>query len=90
MPISTDHLNNQAIKPAIQLAFGVVDTIQAAHPHVQAVAAAILFSEVCLAHKVSQSEIMVVADNIIAQAIRQDDQGEFRALRLYAQNELRS
>lgn len=88
--LNADRLNNGSIKSAVQSAYAAIDAIQMQPAHIQCQAAAILFREVCRVHKIDGQQVMQVVANMAAKAEADDTVQEFRALQLYANNELRN
>ena len=66
----------------------LIDRLQDFPPAIQSVAAAVLFLSVCKTHRQEPQDIFTVAGNLTADTIH-GERPEFRALRLYAEHELK-
>lgn len=69
-------------------AMQLVDRLQDHPPAIQSVAAAVLFLQVAKTHGLNPQDIFTVAGNMTADTIH-GERPEFRALRLYAEHELK-
>jgi putative heme iron utilization protein len=82
-----DKMTNAPIKDVAQATMRMVDALQHHPAAIQSVAAAALFLTVCKVHRLVPQDVFTVANNMMADTIH-GERPEFRALRLYAKNEL--
>lgn len=84
-PLDVDRINNATRQSVGGAALRALTGFQNDYRHTQVLGSAVLFLLVCRAYKVRASEMLAVADNILAQMERE---GELRAVQLYVENEL--
>lgn len=82
-----DLLVNAPSEAVAQAAMQLVDRLQSHPAAVQSVATAVLFLAVCQVHALDPRDALTVAGNMTADTLH-GERPEFRALRLYARNEL--
>lgn len=85
--MNRDKMVNAPSKVVASAAMQCVDRLQNFPPHIQPVALAVLFIEVCKAHRVASPDVLTVATNMMADTIH-GERPEFAALRLYMKHEL--
>ena len=86
--MNLDHMVNAPSEVVAQAAMQLVDRLQNHPPAIQSVAAAVLFVQVCKTHGLDPTHAYTVAGNMTADTIH-GERPEFRALRLYAEHELK-
>lgn len=84
-----DLLNNAAPGDIAQAVYSLVDDLQLQKPHLQAAAVAVLFLIVADLWRVPPQDVFTVVKNLMTDPIH-GERPEFRALRMYANEELAS
>lgn len=86
--MNLDTLVNAPSEAVANAAMQLVDRLQDHPAGIQSIASAVLFLAVCKAHGLNPQEVFTVAGNLTADTIH-GERPEFRALRLYAEHELK-
>lgn len=86
--MNRDALVNAPSEAAAQVAMQLVDRLQDHKPALQCAGIAAVFLAACRVHRVDPKDVLSTATNMLADTIH-GERPEFRALRLYAENELR-
>jgi len=83
-----DGLNNADLEVVAQAAFRIIETLQDSKSHVQAAATAAAFLILCDRYRIEPQEVFRVAQKMLLDDVN-GGRFEFRAMRLYAQHELK-
>lgn len=83
-----DTLVNAPSEVVAQVAMTLIDRLQDHPPALQCAGLASVFLSACRVHRVNPHEVLNVAQNLMADTIH-GERPEFRALRLYAEHELK-
>ena len=83
-----DRLNNASPAEVSTATYALVDALYNQKPHIQAAAAAVLFLTVADLWRLPPQDIFTAVKNMLDDDIA-GERPEFRALRLYAQHELK-
>lgn len=86
--MNLDHMVNAPSEAVAQAAMQLVDRLQDHPAAIQSVASAVLFLAVCKTHGLNPTDVFTAASNMLASTIH-GERPEFRALRLYAEHELK-
>lgn len=82
-----DTMANAPVQAVATAAMQLVDRLQDHAPMIQSVAACVLFKTLCETHGLNPQDVFTVAGNMLANTVH-GERPEWRALRLYAKNEL--
>ncbi|WP_322996983.1 hypothetical protein [Castellaniella sp.] len=86
--MNLDNINNAPSQAVADAVMGLLDRLQDHPKAVQSIAAAVLFLQVAKTHRFDPQHIFTVAGNMLSDTIH-GERPQFRALRLYAESELK-